>query len=389
MNTTSTSNTSSSNRILILDQMRGIALFAIFLCNLISFTEAHIGDKGTFSYFLYQLIHSFFGDSSRPLFSFMFGVSMLLIYDAAVKKGVRPYILLLRRMLILLVFGAIHLFGIWAGDILFMYALDGLMLLLFVRIKPVWLLVIGTLLFVIMSSVMSEYGSSLFSYAWYMPDYWIMQGVGLLPQPDLVYTNEYIFSILTEWGLAIQHLPFFLFGMVAYRKQIFTRIPLYPRRFWIIGSILLLVGLLGKISSNFEIMQAGSSIFYIGSSFFNFAVTVGAIFIIILLGSRQGWIATKLSYFAPVGRMAFSNYLMQSLVFVSIFTASGKTIFASLGWIGSINYTYVVLIAIVFFIIQMIVSHYWLKLFNYGPFEWLWRIGTNLQIPPFRKIKKS
>lgn len=389
MNTTSTINISSSNRILILDQMRGIALFAIFLCNLISFTEAHIGDKGTFSYFLYQLIHSLFGDSSRPLFSFMFGVSMLLIYDAAVKKGVRPYILLLRRMLILLVFGAIHLFGIWAGDILFMYALDGLMLLLFVRIKPVWLLVIGTLLFVIMSSVMSEYGSSLFSYAWYMPDYWIMQGVGLLPQPDFVYTNEYIFSILTEWGLAIQHLPFFLFGMVAYRKQIFTRIPLYPRRFWIIGSILLLVGLLGKIGSNFEIMQAGSSIFYIGSSFFNFAVTVGAIFIIILLGSRQGWIATKLSYFAPVGRMAFSNYLMQSLVFVSIFTASGKTIFASLGWIGSINYTYIVLIAIVFFIIQMIISHYWLKLFNYGPFEWLWRIGTNLQIPPFRKIKKS
>lgn len=389
MNTTSTSNTSSSNRILILDQMRGFALFAIFLCNLISFTEAHIGDKGTFSYFLYQLIHSLFGDSSRPLFSFMFGVSMLLIYDAAVKKGVRPYILLLRRMLILLVFGAIHLFGIWAGDILFMYALDGLMLLLFVRIKPVWLLVIGTLLFVIMSSVMSEYGSSLFSYAWYMPDYWIMQGVGLLPQPDFVYTNEYIFSILTEWGLAIQHLPFFLFGMVAYRKQIFTRIPLYPRRFWIIGSILLLVGLLGKIGSNFEIMQAGSSIFYIGSSFFNFAVTVSAIFIIILLGSRQGWIATKLSYFAPVGRMAFSNYLMQSLVFVSIFTASGKTIFACLGWIGSINYTYVVLIAIVFFIIQMIISHYWLKLFNYGPFEWLWRIGTNLQISPFRKIKKS
>ncbi|MFD1988961.1 DUF418 domain-containing protein [Paenibacillus nicotianae] len=389
MNTISSNNPLPTARITILDEMRGIALFAIFLCNLLSFTEAHIGDKGTFSYFLYQLIHSLFGDSSRPLFSFMFGVSMLLIYDAAVKKGVRPYMLLLRRMLILLVFGAVHLFGIWAGDILFMYALDGLMLLLFVRIKPVWLMIIGSLLFVIMSSVMNEYGSSLFSYAWYMPDYWIMQGVGLLPQPDLVYTNEYIFSSLTEWGLAIQHLPFFLFGMVAYRKQIFTRIPLYPRRFWILGSILLLVGLLGKIGSNFEIIQAGSSIFYIGSSFFNFAVTVGAIFIIILLGSRQGRIATKLSYFAPVGRMAFSNYLMQSLVFVSIFTASGKTIFASLGWIGSINYTYVVLMAIVFFIIQMIVSHYWLKLFNYGPFEWLWRIGTNLQIPPFRKIKKS
>lgn len=389
MNIISSNNSLPTARITILDEMRGIALFAIFLCNLLSFTEAHIGDKGTFSYFLYQLIHSLFGDSSRPLFSFMFGVSMLLIYDTAIKKGVRPYMLLLRRMLILLVFGAVHLFGIWAGDILFMYALDGLMLLLFVRIKPVWLMIIGSLLFVIMSSVMNEYGSSLFSYAWYMPDYWIMQGVGLLPQPDLVYTNEYIFSILTEWGLAIQHLPFFLFGMVAYRKQIFTRIPLYPKRFWILGSILLLVGLLGKIGSNFEIIQAGSSIFYIGSSFFNFAVTVGAIFIIILLGSRQGWIATKLSYFAPVGRMAFSNYLMQSLVFVSIFTASGKTIFASLGWIGSINYTYVVLMAIVFFIIQMIVSHYWLKLFNYGPFEWLWRIGTNLQIPPFRKIKKS
>ena len=86
-----------------------------------------------------------------------------------------------------------------------------------------------------------------------------------------------------------------------------------------------------------------------------------------------------LSPLAPVGKMAFSNYIMQSLIGNFVFLGAG------LGYMGQVGPVYYTLFGIAVFIIQIILSTVWLKYFNYGPVEWLWRSATYKKWQPFRK----
>lgn len=82
---------------------------------------------------------------------------------------------------------------------------------------------------------------------------------------------------------------------------------------------------------------------------------------------------------APAGKMAFSNYIMQSLVGNFVFLGAG------LGYMGQVGPVYFTLFGILFFIIQIIISTFWLRYFNYGPVEWLWRSGTYGKWQPMRR----
>ncbi|WP_172196424.1 DUF418 domain-containing protein [Saccharibacillus qingshengii] len=379
-----------AGRINVLDQLRGIALFAIFMCNLSHLAGASIDEGDAVGTFLAQAIDVLFGNSARPLFSFMFGISMMLIFDAAVRKGRRPYPMLLRRMGMLLLFGALHVFAVWNGDILFMYALDGFMLILFLWMPKPLLLLSGILLFLISSyelqaAMSPEVSNWLLTFS---PSNWLYNGIAKLPNPDVFFSNPYLATSFSELVLAIEHLTFFLFGMYAYRSGLFVRLPKYPRRAAGIGALLLLLGWTGKYmysglsSENAWIMTLHPVAC--------FSVTIGAVFLIVGLAGREGSAASRLlEPFRAVGRMAFTNYLMQSLVFVTLFSASGEGVFASLGFIGSLPMTAVVPIGLAFFALQMAASRYWLRVFLYGPFEWLWRAGTNLEWPAFKKPSRA
>ncbi len=87
-----------------------------------------------------------------------------------------------------------------------------------------------------------------------------------------------------------------------------------------------------------------------------------------------------LSVFAPAGKMAFSNYIMQSLIGNVVFLGAG------LGYLEKVGPFYFTLFGIGVFIIQLIVSSIWLKYFNYGPVEWLWRSATYKKWQPMKKI---
>lgn len=385
-------------RIEVLDQMRGVALLSIFLCNLVALSGASATD-GTPGGWMYLLVHIVLGDSSRTLFSFMFGMSMLLIYDSARRRDRQPYWTLLRRMLTLLLIGSVHLYMIWSGDILFMYALDGLMLLAFLWMSPLLLLSTGIVLLLLTSSTLQDWTPGL--QAWlsernwpsYDPSSWpfwlLSQLSGSMPSLQQWYEHPNWFLMMSEWQLAIQHLHFFLFGMYAYRKGIFQQIARFPGRFAIAGVILLLVGLAGKIANSFGYTAPWVSTIAQFYPFAYVAVTIGAIFCIVWIGYRGGWASRVLSLFGPIGRMAFSCYLLQSLIYVSVFTATGEEVFSYIGWVDVMPYGRIFAGSLLFFIAQMIFATYWLKYFKYGPFEWLWRIGTNLEIPSFRRNDRS
>ena len=87
-----------------------------------------------------------------------------------------------------------------------------------------------------------------------------------------------------------------------------------------------------------------------------------------------------LSLLAPVGKMAFSNYIMQSLIGNFVFLGAG------LGYMGTVGPVYYTLFGIAIFIVQIIISTIWLKYFNYGPLEWLWRSATYKK---WQRLKKT
>ncbi len=374
-----------AGRINVLDQLRGVALFAIFLCNLMHLTGASLDEGDQVGNFLWKTIDILFGNSSRPLFSFMFGISMMLIFDAAVRKGRRPYPMLLRRMALLLLFGALHVFAVWDGDILFMYALDGFMLLLFLWMPKPLLLIAACVLFMFSSyELQTAMPPALLSAMQTVsPTSLLYSGVSSLPNQEVLFSSPYFAKTFGELVLAIEHLSFFLFGMYAYRSGLFVRLPRRPKLAVSLGAILLLAGWFGKY-----LYDKGTDNVWLTTlhPVACFAVTIGAVLLIVGAAGREGSRSSRLlEPFRAVGRMAFTNYLMQSLVFVTLFKDSGEGVFASLGVIGSLPMAAVVPIGIGFFAVQMIASHYWLRRFLYGPFEWLWRAGTNLERPPFKK----
>jgi len=377
-----------AGRIHVLDQLRGVALLAIFLCNLMHLTGASLDEGDQAGNFLWKAIDVLFGNSSRPLFSFMFGISMMLIFDAAVRRTRRPYPMLLRRMTVLLLFGALHVFAIWDGDILFMYALDGFMLLLFLWMPKPLLLFSACVLF-LFSSYELQAGMPPTIVSWMQtisPASLLYSGISSLPSQEMLLSNPYFSTAFSELVLATEHLSFFLFGMYAYRSGLFVRLPRRPKLSASLGLGLLLLGWVGK-----SVYDGGSENIWLTTlhPIACFAVTIGAVLLIVGLAGREGSRAARLlEPFRGVGRMAFTNYLLQSIVFVTVFKNSGEGFFASLGVLGSLSMSAVVPIGIGFFVVQMIVSHYWLRRFLYGPFEWLWRAGTNLEWPPFKKRER-
>jgi len=86
-----------------------------------------------------------------------------------------------------------------------------------------------------------------------------------------------------------------------------------------------------------------------------------------------------LSLIAPAGKMAFSNYITQSLVGNFVFLGAG------LGYMGQVGPVYYTLFGFGFFILQVIISTVWLKYFNYGPIEWVWRSATYKKWQTMRK----
>src|SRR5690606_1793730 len=144
-------------RILTIDIIRGFALFGIFLVNMPSFHSAIFmkqmqGYEPVYTgldYWLDAFFTLFIDMKFFTIFSFLFGLGFYIFISRAEMKGLGATSLFVRRMLALLLFGLIHLIGLWYGDILHTYALAGLFLLLFYKRKIITMLIwAGSLLLV-------------------------------------------------------------------------------------------------------------------------------------------------------------------------------------------------------------------------------------------------
>jgi uncharacterized protein len=344
----------------------------------------------------------------RTLFSMLFGASMLLIIERAAAAGRSPGRTHYARMIVLLLFGLIHFYVIWHGDILVLYALTGMVAFLFRRCTTKTMLIWATVLTVVMTLVFGMGAQQMREYdrAAHAPNATAKQierwnnMAEFATKPDVKNAEETRLALgpigartehmLTErgsdpfasfLGLGLQTLALMLFGMAGYRSGFLTGD--WPRaRYQRIAISTLAIG--GLVTLGLGLWVASSN-FYIPLIFFAFlaiggpiqlAMAVGYASLVILLMRRGGALTERI---AAVGRAAFTNYLGASILGALIFYGDG------LGLFGKVSRFEAWLFVPAVWAIMLLWSKPWLERFRYGPFEWAWRCLARFNFEPIRK----
>jgi len=404
--------TTTGTRILTLDTVRGVAVMGILLLNIIAFAmpapayynpAAYGGDAGVdLAVWLVNFI--FFDGKMRGLFSFLFGASLLLVVDRAVAKGESPARVHYARMVWLLVFGLLHGWLIWWGDILSNYALVGMIAFLFRDATTKTMIGVGFGLLVVQLLVTLSIPLLILGAQAAPADPGLMeareameQGFG---QPSAAWLADQVALYRGSWRtIAIDRfedmqlmplmgvlqfgwetLAYMLFGMAALRGGMLTGA--WPRARHVkwaaigFGVSLPVYALLAiwMISSDFSLLSVTTAVMPATVPFRPLAVMGWAS--LIVLAMRPGGFLTR--RVAATGRMAFSNYLGTSLVCTTIFYGYG------LGLFGEMSRAEAYWVVAAVWALMLLWSKPWLDRFAYGPLEWLWRSLSRGQVQRLR-----
>jgi uncharacterized protein len=398
----------SSERITDLDVLRGFALFGVLLANIVGIvawgyvtTEAELEASlfRTLDRLVHFAVRLFVDDKANTLFAFLFGLGFYVQMSRLSERGVDFAGLYTRRLFILFVIGLIHLVFIWFWDILHLYAVLGFGLLLVRKASDRAILFwgIGLALFGRLGADILIELSSLHASGAYDA---LSSDAAILQRQALSGTGDYWGLVKNFWhvnwldyfkgpvfGWALYAFGRFLIGMWVGRKQWLHRagdfLPGFKRVFFIalpLGLVLEAVNQLGGIAALSGESFAGDVLsgltHMVATPLIAAGYTSG-----LVLALRTGWGSKIFGVLAPVGRMALTNYVMQS--FIIGFTLFG--IGPGLDLMSHATVTIAMIIAVTGFAGQIIISHFWLKAFNFGPLEWVWRALTYGTLPIFRR----
>lgn len=399
---------SASDRIASIDVLRGFAVLSILIMNIQSFSmpfAAYInptafGDFTGINFRIWQLGRLFADQKFMTIFSLLFGAGTVLLTSRIEATGARSALVYYRRTIWLLVFGLLHAYLLWYGDILVWYSLCGLLIYLFRKLSPRKLLIIGLILIAFGSAVSLGAG-------WSMP-YWPPSQVEKLknenwaPPPELIaaevraYQGGWLeqlphrakaafelevlgFGMLGLWrvgGLMLIGMALFKWGVFAARRSIGFYTAMSGLGFTI-GLPIIWSGIRYNIARDWDFHYSlffGDQFNYWGSLF----VSAGWIGLVMLV-CKSSALALLRKPFAAAGRMAFSCYLGETLIATTIFYGHGFGLFARVDRLDQQLITLAVCLFLLLF------CPLWLLRFQYGPFEWLWRSLTYWRRQPFRR----
>lgn len=383
-----------NQRVEFVDAIRGFALFGILLVNitLIQF-GLFANEKPT--YIFGKLDESanwfiqFFGTQNFiSLFSFLFGLSIILLQKSIIAKGKKFFPTYIRRISILLLLGYIHGTFVWEGDILFAYGIVGIFLMMFINRKPKTLLIWASILLalIMFTSYQSEPTSNTFNdVAPYIEKEHKVHETGsymdhinfrLTENPfDYMGINGIFGLVILSIFALIFMSPLFLLGMYVGKKgwlfEIDKHIPAVKKIWLITGIFSFTIKILTMFVKHPILIMLQDSLTPVTMTFF-YGCTI-----ILLFHYKKA--SRLLTYMANMGKMSVSNYLAQSIIATTIFYAYG------FGLYGKIGYFFGILLTIGIYTIQLFVSTYWLQKYRMGPVEYVWRLGTYLEKPRFKK----
>lgn len=402
---------SPNERIASIDVLRGVALLGILSINVWGFALPEIassdprtigGWSGT-NKVVWFFFHLLCEQKMMSLFSMLFGAGLVVMVQRSDARRTSLTAIYYRRITWLLLFGLLHAYLLWDGDILVSYALCGFVLYPFRRLRPRTQIVLGVLVF--LSQVPLATGLGLLELR-------LQQITG----PD----NDRGTEDQREWRRALEEEMFpsrdideeiarhhqgysaqlrrraednlsgemggFLFwsgpragglmliGMGLMQLGVFAAVRSF--RFYttlavlgyLLGLPLVGYGIRDMTNHDFDVLHQ-----YLWSGHFNYLgslfVALGHVGVVMLLckAALLGWLTTGL---AAVGRMALTNYLMQSILCTTLFEGWGFGLF------GLLDRTQLLGVAAAIWLLQLALSSVWLRYFRFGPMEWLWRSLT-------------
>lgn len=365
----------TTDRLLVLDVLRGFALFGVLLVNMIDFSSSALmpgynaPQWDTFNQIIDVGVYLLAVTKFYLLFSFLFGVGFALQMGRMQERGRAFVPFYLRRLAVLLVIGLLHSIFIWRGDILMVYALMGVILLLVRNLSNRVLLgaavVILLASFVLAGTVISEgdpvvgrQAAEIYQHG----DYLDVLTQRLTEPGDAAFVIGQVPSVLVM----------FLLGLMIGRSGILQKPDVYQPflRRWmfpalLIGLVFNVVFVIGWRSQEAWLAAVGM---HVG------APALGFFYASLVLLNVE-----RLRILAPVGRMALTNYLTHSIVCTTIFYGYGFGLYDQITPLGQL--AFVVLI----YGTQIIFSGWWMRRFRFGPMEWLWRSLTYGKAQPMRK----
>jgi len=388
--------TNPKDRIEQIDILRGFALFGVLLVNVFGYNSSFFDFSGFYSQFtdslnqtIFSLVVNYGADKFIGLFSILFGIGFSIMYSKQ-KENENAFLkLYFRRMLTLMGFGIIHIVFFWAGDILLIYALLGMILLLSRKINPQLLLIISVfmyffpILYIALSVSFSFLPDALnstsnFSSSLVKDIY----SVGSFYEVFKLRLEEYFaFRYINLFYYVPKIISLFIFGYLFQSQNILTKINFSKSKYFILGIIFLIVGiLLNTYTLNIvnSIVNTDTNPYYTTLYMGIFEITnvflIFSYLLIILILSKTFILKTLLQPLKYVGRMSLTNYLTYSVVFTTIMYSYG------FGMFGSFTPFELIIIAVIVFMVQIILCKMYLKRFRYGPLEFIWRKFTYLAL---------
>ncbi|HMB09722.1 DUF418 domain-containing protein [Saliniramus sp.] len=386
---------SGAERIATLDVLRGFALFGILVMNIQVFAmiaaayinPLAVAPTGAVEYAIWLVSHVFFDKKFITLFTMLFGAGIVLMTQRAEAAGNGALALHYRRMIWLLVIGLIHAYLIWYGDILTAYALIGMIAVFMRHWSPRRLVIAGFVLLALQQGVFALIGAGITmlppeEIAIIADESWLASSSYALAEIEAYrgsYAEQLAMRVEQSLGMQLFGIPTELFfyllgvmalGMAAFKSGLMTG-EWSSRAYARLAVTGLALGLpligLGVVMNENAGWEMTFSLYFgrmpntLAAPLLALAYTA-----LVILAARRFGPAMQ-AVFAPVGRMAFSNYLAQSIVCTLIFYGHGLGLFMEVGRVGQI------LIVLAIWIAMPLWSRAWLARFRFGPAEWLWR----------------
>jgi uncharacterized protein len=409
-------------RVAAVDVLRGVALMGILAMNIVMFggpdptydSPRAGGNTSTLDLVTWAFNHVVFDEKMMTIFSMLFGAGLVLMSERTAARGASLTGVYYRRVSWLLLIGLVHAYLIWHGDILVLYAECGFLIYLFRRRSPRTLIALGALCLLLPVAL----GAGVYTILQMSQEgYWGIRGPALnvlstigdflnskiAPNPEKaaerfskyldVYRGDYFgivlhrakelilgqtfgFVFVTLWMVGGR----MLIGMGLMKLDVFSA--RRSRRFYLwmvalgygLGLPVVAYDTWLRIAVDFhgaEMIRAEFLCGYLSA----IAIALGHVGTVMLIfqSGAVPWLTRRL---AAAGRMALSNYLMQSLICTTLFYGYG------FGLYGMYNRPSLAGIVVLIWIFQLSTSILWLRFFRYGPAEWLWRSLTYWKLQP-------
>ncbi|KHL58247.1 DUF418 domain-containing protein [Xanthomonas cannabis] len=394
----------ATERIVVLDVLRGFALLGILLMNIEAFVgpldlalsgvEPHWHGADRIAD---ALVYLFVQGKFYTLFSMLFGMGFAVMAQRADQAGRGLIGMYLRRTAGLLVIGLAHALLLWSGDILVTYAVLAVLLLSARKVPTVTLPWLAALVYLCAPALVMLYGSAIAlmqsdpaaasDWNTAMADAAQQAAANVQAQRAAFGHGTYLQAIAQRWhdlrqamsGLSINGpamLGMFLLGSWFVRSGAIAAPERFPHLFRALryGAVPLGLAVM-VVSYALEPWMDPARATLRLSGAFALALIAGPL---MSLG-YAAWVvrfASRLAWLAPAGRMALSNYLLQSVLCTWVFYGYGLGYFEQLPRVWQLPF------AVALFAAQVVLSHLWLRWFRFGPLEWVWRSVTYLRVPP-------